>query len=197
MYTYTSLPEGSVRILRLLPSSNQESRIECQLITSMLDSGRTPPYEALSYVWGSENDKKPIYVDGKELRVTANLHVALSHLRHRFWERFLWIDAICIDQKENVEKNHQVQSMAKIYAKAGRVIVWLGDAADNGDQALEAIRKAAQEQHTNSAIYKPRHQATPALSHQSPTNSSNDEANQAILRLFERPWFQRIWVSHR
>lgn len=160
----------------------------------MLDSGGTRPYEALSYVWGSENDKKPIYVDGKELRVTANLHVALSHLRHRFWERFLWIDAICIDQKENAEKNHQVQSMAKIYAKAGRVIVWLGDAADNGDQALEAIRKAAQEQYTDSAIYEPNHQATLA---RDLTNSSNNEANQAILRLLQRPWFQRIWVSYR
>ncbi|KAL8367183.1 hypothetical protein RB599_010267 [Gaeumannomyces hyphopodioides] len=194
MYKYTSLPEGSVRILRLLPSSNQESRVECQLITSILDSGGTRPYEALSYVWGSENDKKPIYVDGKELRVTANLHVALSHLRHCFWERFLWIDAICINQKGKAEKTRQVQSMAKIYAKASCVIVWLGDAADNGDQALEAIRKAAQEQHTNSAIYEPNHRATLAPSHQGLTNSSNNEANQAILRLLKRPWFQRIWV---
>ncbi|KLU88857.1 hypothetical protein, variant [Magnaporthiopsis poae ATCC 64411] len=201
MYTYTSLPEGGLRILRLLPSPNQESRIECQLITSMLDSGRTRPYDALSYVWGSEDGKRPIYMvdgnggnNGNELRVTANLHVALLQLRHCLWERFLWIDAICINQGNIDEKNQQVQSMAKIYAKASRVIVWLGDAADNGDQALEAIRKAAQEEHTGSAIYESNHQTTLALSHQDLTDPSSSEANQAIQRLLQRPWFQRIWV---
>ncbi|KAL8296260.1 hypothetical protein RB600_001644 [Gaeumannomyces tritici] len=195
MYTYTSLPEGSVRFLRLLPSSNQESPIECQLVTaSMLGSGRTHPYEALSYVWGSKKAKDPIYMGSNELRVTANLYEALLQLRDCFLERILWVDAICINQDDKAEKTRQVQSMAKIYAKASRVIVWLGDAADNSDQALEAIRKAAQEQYTDSAIYEPNHQATLALSHQDLTNSSNNEANQAVLNLLQRPWFQRIWV---
>ncbi|KAH7309925.1 hypothetical protein B0I35DRAFT_453508 [Stachybotrys elegans] len=63
--------------------------------------------------------------------------------------------------------------MAKIYAKASRVIVWLGEAAGDSAQALEVIRKAAEEQYTNSAIYKPN--------------------QQSILTLLKRPWFQRIW----
>ena len=33
--------------------------------------------------------------------------------------------------------------MAKIYSKASRVIVWLGESADNSDEALEVIRVAA------------------------------------------------------
>ena len=195
-YTYTSLPTGSVRLLRLLPNSDRNSRIECQLITfSMLDSGSTHPYEALSYVWGSEDNKKPVYMDVGELYVTANLHAALSHLRHCFVERVLWVDAICINQHAKDEKGRQVQSMAKIYAKASRVIVWLvdppekaalkrvapdkgdpavdGNQADNGDQALEAIRAAAEEQRVDSKM------------------------DQMILTLLQREWFQRIWVSGR
>ena len=67
--------------------------------------------------------------------------------------------------------------MAKIYAKAIRVIVWLGEVAADSDQALKEILNAANQQHTNSTI---------------------DETNQqAILALLERPWFQRIWVSGR
>jgi len=90
-------------------------------------------------------------------------------------ERILWIDAICINQDEQGEKEQQVRCMAKIYAKASRVIVWLGEAADCSDQALEVLRAAAEEQHAN----------TPP-----------DEANrQAVLALLGREWFQRIWVS--
>ncbi|KAL8410372.1 hypothetical protein RB596_000181 [Gaeumannomyces avenae] len=192
MHSYTSLPEGSVRMLRLLPNPDENSRIECQLVTfSMLGLKATHPYEALSYVWGSKDNKQPIYINGNALCVTANLHVALSHLRHCFLERILWVDAICINQDDNAEKERQVRSMAEIYAKASRVIVWLGEASDNGDQALEAIRMAAQKQHTNSAINEPNPQTTSA---QDLMKSSNEANQQAILRLLQRPWFQRIWV---
>jgi hypothetical protein len=199
MPLYSSLPTGSVRLLRLSPPSDEHPGIKCQLVTcSLLDSGRTHPYEALSYVWGPENNEQSIYVGDHELPVRVNLYKALSHLQDCFVDRYLWIDAICINQDDNDEKGQQVQSMAKIFAKASRVIVWLGEAADNSNQALEIIRMAAEEQHMNSTIYKSNRQATLALSNQHPTNSAIKETNQqAVLRLLERPWFQRIWVSGR
>lgn len=176
MPLYSPLPKGSVRLLRLLPSSDEISRIECQLITlPLLGSGSTHPYEALSYVWGPEDNNQLISIDGsKELLVTANLHVALLHLRHCFLERILWIDAICINQKDNDEKGQQVRSMANIYARASRVIVWLGEAADNSHRALEVILEIAGGQSTDTA---------------------SDESNEQVLTLLERPWFQRIWVG--
>ncbi|EJT69137.1 hypothetical protein GGTG_13246 [Gaeumannomyces tritici R3-111a-1] len=184
---YKDLPKDSVRLLRLLPHQDENSRIECQLITcSILDSEKTHPYEALSYVWGSEKNRLPIHIDGVKQLVQANLHRALLHLRDCFVERILWIDAICINQKDNEEKGQQVQSMAKIYAKASRVIVWLadppdngdqadnGNQADSGDQALEAIRTAAEEQRVDSQL--------------------DERKQQVILSLLRRKWFQRIWV---
>ncbi|KAL8367568.1 hypothetical protein RB599_003451 [Gaeumannomyces hyphopodioides] len=202
------LPKGSVRLLQLLPHQNRNSRIECQLITcSMLDSGRTHPYEALSYVWGSEKNKLSIYIDGIEQSVRANLHHALSHLRDCFVERVLWIDAICINQDDNEEKGQQVQSMAKIYAKASRVIVWLvdppdsGDQSDNGDQAggggraLEAIRAAAAAKHAAAAAEHAAAAAEHAVAEEQRVDSKLDERERrAILGLLGRKWFQRIWV---
>ena len=181
MPLYTHLPEGSVRLLR----------VECELFTcTLLESGSTHPYDALSYVWGSEVDQQAICIDSYTLSVGANLHAALLSLRDPFIERILWIDAICINQNDIEEKGRQVQSMAKIYAKASRVVVWLGETADDSDQALEAIRKAAEEQYRDFAI--------PALPEQHAVNSTIHEASlQAILKLLERPWFQRIWVSYR
>ena len=62
--------------------------------------------------------------------------------------------------------------MAKIYAYANRVIVWLGEAANNSGEAFTALRKAVKEQHVQQNIEKP--------------------TQQAILALFKRPWFERI-----
>jgi len=184
-----------VRLLRLLPNADKDSRIECRLMTcSLLESYRTHPYEALSYVWGPEDYTESIYVDGNEHPVRVNLQKALSNLRDGFVERVLWVDALCINQKDDNEKGHQVESMAKIYAKASRVIVWLvdppkkrdsldncdptadGDQVDDGDQALEAIRAAA------------------AAEEQRVGSTTNQKM---ILTLLGREWFRRIWVRGR
>jgi len=199
MSPYSPLPKGCVRLLRLLPPAGDKSRIECQLIAcSLLDSRRTHSYEALSYVWGLEKSIEPIWIDGHELSVGANLHTALSHLRDCFVERILWIDAICINQRDGIEKGYQVESMAKIYAQASRVIVWLGEAADDSNHALKAIRRAAEEQDIDFSMHKTRHQASFAPSNRQLINSKINNVNQqAVLALLEREWFQRIWVSSR
>jgi hypothetical protein len=192
-----------VRLLRLLPYSDEHPGIRCQLFTcKLLDSESIHPYEALSYVWGPEGNKQSICIDSSghkhELFVRANLHAALSRLRDRFIDRIIWT-AICINQDDDEEKGQQVQSMARIYAKANRVIVWLGEAADNSDRALKAIRRVAEQQHTSSAIYTGnQEEAAPALPDQQPTDSTVEETDQqAILKLLERSWFERIWVSGR
>lgn len=51
----------------------------------------------------------------------------LRHLRKREKQRFLWIDAICINQNDNKEKACQVQLMEEIYQQAENVHVWLGE----------------------------------------------------------------------
>ena len=172
---YSPLPKSSVRLLRLLPSPDESFPIECSLsVYPLLDSGTAHPFDALSYAWGSGDSSKSIRINGREYVVWANLHSALSHLRDRFVDRMLWVDAICIDQTDTAEKSQQVQSMAKIYAKASRVIVWLGEAAATSDQALEDIRMSSSEKST-----------------------AMDKTNkQAILDLIERPWFKRIWVRN-
>jgi hypothetical protein len=58
--------------------------------------------------------------------------------------------------------------MAKIYAKASQVIVWLGDVANNSDQALETICTAAKEQCAGPLMDK------------------------AITIILERDWFKHI-----
>ncbi|KAI8657047.1 hypothetical protein NCS56_01310400 [Fusarium sp. Ph1] len=88
-----------------------------------------------------------------DLPVGENLYAALSHLRDCSIERTIWADAVCINQRDPKEKGKQVQSMAKIYAKASGVIVWLGEATPDSGQALEDIRIAAEQRTKLSRIW--------------------------------------------
>jgi hypothetical protein len=177
-YSPLSLGHDSIRLLRLLPHEDELADIQCELYEYRLqDSCRTHLYEALSYVWGNAKKKLRIFMHGHSFEVTVNLYAALLRLRNHSTERILWVDAICIDQANQEEKGHQIQSMAKIYSQANRVTVWLGEAADDSDQALEEIRV------TGGKIS---------------THSLNKEViGKAVLALLQRPWFRRIWVREQ
>jgi hypothetical protein len=166
-----------IRLLRLLPHESRNAPIQCQLFNYTLqDSGRrTHPYEALSYVWGDWVNPESISVDGYKLLVTQNLYKALSHLRHGSIERILWVDAVCINQSDIPEKEQQIRFMAKIYAQASCVVVWLGECADNSDQALEEIRVAGGGKKSSNP-------------------SGLKMIHKAVFALLQRPWFRRIWV---
>ena len=176
-YHYSSFLPGddSIRLLRLMPNRDGTAAIECQLFNYTLEPGEgTHLYEALSYVWGNPDKTLPIFIGDHCVKITKNLHAALLRLRNHSIERIVWVDAICINQADDREKGHQVQYMAKIYGQASRVIIWLGEGTDDSDQAFEDICNAAEDEGTNSL----------------------KETNQkAILKLLERSWFRRIWVS--
>ncbi|KAH9224675.1 heterokaryon incompatibility protein-domain-containing protein [Leptodontidium sp. 2 PMI_412] len=153
-YRYLPLPSKGeyIRLLCLLPNESEAGPLQCKLHNySLQTSGlRTHRYEALSYVWGNPRETLPIYVGKDRFLVT--------------------VDAICIDQNNSEEQGQQVQLMAKIYSSAHRVIVWLGEKAEDTDGALENICFAANER------------------------SMEHSKKETILNLLQRPWFQRIWV---
>jgi hypothetical protein len=101
-------------------------RIECRLETVSLDDPRLR-YEALSYCWGAQEGRTPIYCNGRRLDVTRNLKMALNNLRPEQGERTLWVDAICINQNDKPECARQVLKMGDIYGRATGVVVWIGE----------------------------------------------------------------------
>ncbi|KUI53325.1 Heterokaryon incompatibility protein 6, OR allele [Cytospora mali] len=107
---------------------NFKFTVSCEIREASFDD--RVKYEALSYAWGSKTPGHSISVGDKTLAVTPNCLEALRHLRARFRRRVLWVDAVCIDQREGRqstrERNHQVRYMGEIYSKAKTVIVWLG-----------------------------------------------------------------------
>ncbi|KAH7384543.1 heterokaryon incompatibility, partial [Pyrenochaeta sp. MPI-SDFR-AT-0127] len=83
-------------------------------------------YEAISYTWGSGDTTEEILVDGCTKKVTKSLYEILTGYSSLFLPKLLWIDALCIDQKNDVEKSQQVPLMNKIYRNAILTTVILG-----------------------------------------------------------------------
>jgi hypothetical protein len=49
----------------------------------------------------------------------------------------IWIDAICINQDDIIERGAQVQIMGEIYQTAWRLRIWLGEHSSNTIPAME------------------------------------------------------------
>jgi hypothetical protein len=52
----------------------------------------------------------------------------------------LWVDAICINQRDYQERGHQIGKMRGIYGNAQTVIAWLGGEENNSDEAIDLIQ---------------------------------------------------------
>jgi len=52
----------------------------------------------------------------------------------------MWIDAVCINQNDIQERNHQVTQMGRIYENAACVVVWLGLVDEDCARALEVLQ---------------------------------------------------------
>jgi hypothetical protein len=147
-YKHLKVDQLEIRVVILKPGTGP-SPIICDLRHVAAASGtqknkkkpRPPAYTALSYTWGNPGRHKTIILDGIEVQVRENLWQALCHLRSPNTELHLWIDAICIDQEDVLERNQQVSRMGTIYGMAKEVVVWLGPEEDDSTAAMDFIAK--------------------------------------------------------
>ncbi|KAL7807969.1 HET domain-containing protein [Trichoderma aethiopicum] len=183
-YPYPALlPDPSaIRLVVLLPALEAYADIVCRLCNSTLSRSDIDRYEALSYVWGDPSKRKSITVENRIFQATQNLEAALRNLRYRDRPRVLWIDAICINQNDVMERNTQVQQMDLIYKSSQRVVVWLGPESEDSSDAIRLIRllpmldeKITDTEYRTLCI-KLLASGLPAIGH-----------------LCGRSWFKRIW----
>jgi hypothetical protein len=120
--------EPSIRLVHLLSSLSPSGRIQCAITHATVHAR----YTCLSYRWGNPQPSYPIMIDGKTFSIGQNLFDFLATTRTKATSDVFtylgpyWIDALCINQSNVVERNHQVRQMGVIYSKAVRVDVWLG-----------------------------------------------------------------------
>jgi hypothetical protein len=139
MYETLDPTNHEIRILLLQPSNDIICTIRCQLHRESLDD-EDLRFEALSYVWGDPEPAQEIEVDGVACQIRPNLHSALRRLRRDNDVRRLWVDALCIHQKDNIEKSHQVVQMGRVYSTAAQTNAWLGE-NEKGHLAMDLAKR--------------------------------------------------------
>lgn len=178
IYDNALLSQGSdtnVRLIELIPGgvwcNNEQYQVHCKF--HILPLASKPRYTAVSYMWGLDNTTSDIVLNGRVLTVRNNLFDLLLRLSETA-QTLLWVDAICIDQENIDERNHQVGLMGKIYAQAASVIVWLG--AD--DRRVEKALKRAQP--------SPRKTRDDASEDQIGKCTDSDDDTSGIMTSYER-----------
>ena len=199
-----------IRLISLLPRSqeSQSDQVCCTLEHASLEDDLR--YSALSYVWGLPGITQPILVNGFIFEAPANLESALRHRQHDSEVVTLWVDAICINQRDDTEKTQQVMQMDLIYTRAMKVLVWLGPPSEDSDLAIDKLealgkeaisagiledwdefpnipkgnRKAARRRRLNKMLYN--FSCGDSTFHTIPA--------AATRSLFDRPWWGRVWV---
>ena len=141
-YEYGPLPSiGWTRFLYLHPGTG---KLVCSLTSNRIDY-MTLKYVAISYAWGADARYNTVGIkcDGKALFIGSNLASALKHIRSKSRTKFLWADAICINQNDTNERSQQVQQMGDIFASASCVLVWVGeDSFHEAEECFATIRDA-------------------------------------------------------
>ncbi|KAH8750972.1 heterokaryon incompatibility protein-domain-containing protein [Hyaloscypha sp. PMI_1271] len=177
------------RLLRILPRKSwlrkghreNSSEVHCELFHANLDD--RPSYKALSYTWGSESDPNhTIYLNGYQFLVRENLWNALRRFQSDNIELVIWIDAICINQTSDIERNHQVANMKMIYEQATEVVVWLGLTYEESDLAIQLVQELYQ--HRESTEWIMERFSKPDMK----------QKLQSIAKLFSRDYWWRIWI---
>ncbi|KAK3402401.1 heterokaryon incompatibility protein-domain-containing protein [Sordaria brevicollis] len=174
--THRPLQGNEIRIVTLHPASFEDP-VFCTLNHVGLDGPRDD-YIALSYAWGDPNETVDINLNGHSYPVTTNLHLALTYLRNKENPRRLWIDSLCINQRDVAERNAQIPRMRDIYAFAAEVHVWLGDSGSHLDGPSRKRTLKELEEYLGSS-----YSAVVVM-----------YTKLGTIDILRRPWFQRMWV---
>ncbi|RYN22526.1 hypothetical protein AA0112_g9756 [Alternaria arborescens] len=89
-----------------------------------------------------QRSNRPIKLNGSIIQVGPNLESALRSLREipevQNGKR-VWIDSLCINQKDIEEKSYEVKRMRDIYSHADRVVSWLGEDTEHAGRVIEMM----------------------------------------------------------
>jgi hypothetical protein len=205
-YQYTPLDRGQIRLIYITPKNIQDflasGKQSLFLTLEHVPLSKAPTYVAFSYCWGDPSDKTPVfcnekllyvpsslwrvlrrYIPGEDKDVVSNYDQTLSYGERK--KAIFWADAVCINQRDTIEKNHQIPLMQTIYSRASEVLVYVGetDCAMATTICLESI-----------AIARQRNPSLGVIPRDTLYEIVGRVDWDTVQRFFSQPIFRRSWV---
>ena len=194
-------PLHTIRLLRL-PWGEDPSKFDGYLVSFALNSVACPEFIALSYTWGSPPSRSTsINLNGHQFDVLDTLFPFLKlapKLPEFSSDTWWWIDSICINQEDEKEKSLQMEIMGKIYERAHKTVVWLGeevgerfdDESRNCTGAIDNLYRLCDEMDAatdkNGSLDNKK-----LLALRQAGSGINWKAIESLLL---RPWWRRVWT---
>ena len=111
--------------------------------------------------------------------IRNNLKAALLRFRQKDDDVNIWVDALCIDQENKLEKKAQVSRMHVVYTQAERVCIWLGAGKDKTSETFNFLKEILDLEHLDELVSLP---------------VPNARKWEMIVDLMSNRWFSRRWV---
>ncbi|KAF2166995.1 hypothetical protein M409DRAFT_66109 [Zasmidium cellare ATCC 36951] len=168
-------------------------------------------YIALSYFCGSATDRLPLYLENVRCKtdedapgetnleiiesgciwITTSLGTFLLDMQRQQGRRFMWIDAICINQDSAEDKGSQPPRMNDIYANAETVYVWLGMATPNEAMALKMMPNVTTKLRSHQGRT---HESLTSFLDRTGLPEPGHEIWKAYASIWTRNWWSRLWT---
>lgn len=152
-------------------------------------------YITSGYAWGDNTKNETIILNGNRMEITTSFDVALRHFRssemksQNFGVRRIWVDALSINQNDELEKTWQVPQISRIFKNAEYALVWLGNEVGASDMAVRTVRSLGA---SAKAAFEP--MGIPTLDLFRHRSQSPDRFGLALNALLQTTWWKRIWV---
>ena len=189
-FQWTAISGGQFRLLKRkapLPAGE----LSYQMHT--FNIGSAPPYAAISYMCGPPPSDQPLIVNGRSLTVRKNCLEALQQVHQHDEYEYIWLDCLCIHQKDLDEKSRQVQRMGQIYKRASCVLACVGpDIPGLQDlrEAISALKSISDFDDTTKLTYSPKYRPwLDSLQHE-----TLKLLTEALNRLGALPYWKRLWI---
>ncbi|RSL44940.1 hypothetical protein CEP53_010979 [Fusarium sp. AF-6] len=200
-YSYSDLNSTAqdIRLIHVF-KNEQCDLIQCEFLPQSSLRQVSGSYHALSYCAGDPSNAESVLLQGIKFNVFANLNHALEKTL-AVWESkypeekcILWVDQICINQRSNAERSHQVGLMRDIYTNSRETFICLStaDQSDTSSNGLDWFKEFGK-------AYQPSHRSSPRYELQdflwkSASNSNFLKGWASFYELVQCPWWRRAWV---
>lgn len=227
-YSYQPLGPRDIRLLSIEPyieSPEESIKVNIEVV-SLDDEPRydalsytwgSPTVEEAKEVSQQMSTNIPrcceIFCGSNVLRVTKNLRDAMLRLRQwrlpqrqemfkdgvgRAMEHLIWIDGICINQDDLLERSLQVALMGKIYSRANLVLAWIGEhdaISRNGFNVCCKLFDLGQKLESGNKTVFPTSFNNKRFWKDVGEEPLSDEEWRDWILLLSRRWWLRTWVS--